>query len=99
MSHESPVLLPRAYYDATVEGFLAATPETILGTLTVNSEMAVEPAQRNAWLEQIAILKATLPGLAGILFLESSDAPGVIDGNRTRLQWTRGKRYILFKLS
>ena len=70
MSHESSVLLPRAYYVAKVELFLAAMPETILGTLTGNSEMAVEPAQRNAWLEQIAILKATLSGLAGILFLE-----------------------------
>lgn len=32
--------------------------------------MAVEPAQRNAWLDQIVILKATLPGLTGTLFLE-----------------------------
>lgn len=70
MSHESPVLLPRAYYVATVEVFLAATPETVLGTLTGNSDMAVKPAQRDAWLEEIGILKATLPGLAGTLFLE-----------------------------
>jgi hypothetical protein len=70
MSPEAPTLLPRAYYVATVTAFLSATPETVLGTLTGNSDMAVEPAQRNAWLEQISILKANLPGVAGTLFLE-----------------------------
>lgn len=70
MVGESQTLLPRAYYVATVDAFLAATPETVLGTLTTNSDFSVEPSQRNAWLEQIRILKETLPGLNGMLFLE-----------------------------
>jgi len=64
------VLLPRAYYSAPVAAFLASTPETVLGALLVNSEMAVEPPQRDAWLQEIAVLKTTLQGLDGTLFLE-----------------------------
>jgi hypothetical protein len=71
-------LLPRAYYSAPVAGFLASPPETILGFLVANSEMAVEPPQapslgcfgvprRDAWLVEIAILKTTLQGLDGTL--------------------------------
>jgi hypothetical protein len=63
-------LLPRAYYSASLDGFLGATPETILGSLTANSTMAVDPAQSAAWLQQIAILKPALQGLEGTLFLE-----------------------------
>lgn len=67
---KSPSQLQRAYYSETVVGFLAATPETVLGTLTANSDFSVELAQRNAWLEQVGILKASLLGLDGTLFLE-----------------------------
>jgi hypothetical protein len=38
-------LLPRAYYSAPMSVFLASTPETVLGFLAANSEMAVEPPQ------------------------------------------------------
>ena len=70
MRHELPSLLCRAYYVASVEAFLEATHETVLGTLTANSDMAVEPLQRNAWLAQIGVLKTALSGLTGTLFLE-----------------------------
>ena len=70
MLHELPSLLARAYYVASVEVFLKATPETVLGTLTANSDMAVEPLQRNAWLAQFGVLKTALSGLTGTLFLE-----------------------------
>jgi hypothetical protein len=71
--------LPRAYYSATVAAFLVSTPETVLGALLANSEMAVEPPQapslgcfggprRDAWLQEIAILKMTLQGFDGTLF-------------------------------
>ena len=70
MLHKLPSLLARAYYVASVEVFLEATPETVLGTLTANSDMAVEPLQRNAWLAQIGVLKTALSGLTGTLFLE-----------------------------
>lgn len=67
---EHAVLLPRAYYSAPVGVFLASAPETVLGALLANSEMAIEPPQRDAWLQEIAILRTTLQGLEGALFLE-----------------------------
>lgn len=70
MFKEAPIQLPRAYYSAVVEEFLLATPETVLGILTSNSDVPVEPAQRNAWLEQIRVPKVALSGLSGTLFLE-----------------------------
>ena len=70
MENEHAILLPRAYYSASVAVFLASTPETVLGALLANSEMAVEPPQRDAWLQEIAILKDSLRGLDGTLFLE-----------------------------
>lgn len=70
MGEESAILLPRAYYSASVAAFLTSTPETVLGALLANSEMAVEPPQRDAWLHEIAMLKTSLRGLDGILFLE-----------------------------
>ena len=45
MADEHVILLPRAYYSAPVGVFLASTPETVLGFLAANSEMAVEPPQ------------------------------------------------------
>ncbi len=67
---DQPRLLARAYYSAPVGMFLESSPETIVGALTANSEMAVEPSQRDAWLQEIEILKATLQGMDGTLFLE-----------------------------
>ncbi|HOX04423.1 MAG TPA: DUF2075 domain-containing protein [Candidatus Paceibacterota bacterium] len=66
------MLLPRAYYSAPVAIFLASTCDTVLGRLAANSEMAVEPPQRDAWLQEIAILKEALHDLPGTLFLEFS---------------------------
>lgn len=70
MENERTILLPRAYYTAPLAVFLTSTPETVLGALLTNSEMAVEPPQRDAWLQEIAILKTVLQGLDGTLFLE-----------------------------
>jgi hypothetical protein len=70
MPSESTNGLPRAYYGARVDAFLAAAPEAILGTMVANSEFPVDPTQRNAWLQQIGILKTVLLGLDGSLFLE-----------------------------
>lgn len=70
MENQRVALLPRAYYTASIGVFLESAPETILGTLAANSEMPVEPPQRDAWLKEIKILKASLQGLDGTLFLE-----------------------------
>jgi hypothetical protein len=62
--------LPSTNYAATVPEFLADTPESVLGALTARSAFAVDPPQRDAWLEEIAILKPALTGLDGTVLLE-----------------------------
>lgn len=64
--------LPRAWYDATILAFLSAAPDTILGALTRGSgDHAVEPAQTQAWLAEIELLKSWLADCRdGSVFLE-----------------------------
>jgi hypothetical protein len=50
----------RSQYLATVDAFLATSPQTIAGNLLLNGQkrgFAVEQAQVAAWEEQITILK------------------------------------------
>lgn len=66
-----PSNLPsRAWYGASIDEFLNTAPDTIIGELTRNCEFALLPSQRDAWLAQIAILKAELTDLSGSIFLE-----------------------------
>jgi hypothetical protein len=60
----------RAWYGSSIDEFHRCSSEEILGTLTTNSEFAVEPTQRDAWLEQIVVLNKELMEIAGDLFLE-----------------------------
>jgi hypothetical protein len=64
--------LSRAWYHDSIADFLGTNPDTILGRLTTNSDFAVLPAQRDAWLMQIRLLQAELVGLTGSLFMEFS---------------------------
>ena len=66
----------RSYYAADVADFLANTTESVLGALTARSGFSVDPPQRDAWIGEIDILKASLAGLTGALFLEF-DVPRV----------------------
>jgi hypothetical protein len=50
----------RHYYSDTIAAFLDKDTDTILGQFTRNSEFPVEPMQRDAWLEEIRILKFVL---------------------------------------
>ena len=60
----------RAYYEADLTQFMSSSTAAILGDLATNTAFDIELAQRNAWSEQIPILKAALSGLEGTLFLE-----------------------------
>lgn len=62
----------RAYYSESVAGFLTNSPNQILGELSRQSTFAVETAQRDAWLGQISILKASLLGIkhSGHIYFE-----------------------------
>jgi hypothetical protein len=49
-----------AYYQASFSVFLAAEPAAILGELAQAHGFTLEQQQRNAWLEQIAIMKQSV---------------------------------------
>lgn len=60
-----------AYYGATVAEFLATAPTGVFGTLAMaDMQGALDAEQRRAWEEEIGILRTTLPGFEGMLFLE-----------------------------
>lgn len=52
----------RAYFSASIRELLSASTQEVLGGLTHNSEFSVEPTQRDAWVEQIAVLQRSLVG-------------------------------------
>ncbi len=61
----------RAWYSTRIPEFLSASDESVLGALASNdSGFALVPEQRDAWLEQLEILRSALIGLGGSLFLE-----------------------------
>lgn len=57
------ILQDRSAYTATFRDFLDANPQAILGDLAVSQEGDLPPAQRDAWLIQIEILKTALAGI------------------------------------
>jgi len=59
-----------AFYAAPIAQFLAADEHTVLGHLAGGSGLAIDGAQTEAWKEQVRLLKQTLPGVDGSLFLE-----------------------------
>jgi hypothetical protein len=60
----------RAYYAADIAQFASSSVAVILGNLAANTDFDIELAQRNAWSEQIPILKTALSGIEGSIFLE-----------------------------
>jgi hypothetical protein len=60
----------RAYYESSVPAFLSANETRILGELTLHHQFVLEDLQKNAWREQIRLLKSHLSGLdrGSILF-------------------------------
>ena len=62
----------RAYYSDSISSFLNSSDEALIGKLTNASGFAVEPNQRDAWNEEIDILKKILIGLEGNVYFEYS---------------------------
>lgn len=61
----------RAYYAASFAEFLADRDDSILGALTAASAYAVDIPQRNAWQDEIRLLRGLLSAFApGEIFLE-----------------------------
>jgi hypothetical protein len=70
VSHPLPELRPSAYYSAPVPEFLSENPDQVLGTLTKLQAHDLKINQREAWIQEIDILKTALQGRQGIIFLE-----------------------------
>lgn len=62
----------REQYSDSIASFLGTDPKSILGTLVERSDFRVEQSQRDAWLEQIKILKQVLPPHQGSIYFEYS---------------------------
>ena len=62
--------MSRSYYSKKLDEFLKDDPNSILGELTNSHQFALEEQQRNAWTQQIEILKNELHSLdsAHIMF-------------------------------
>lgn len=61
---------PSGYYRAPIADFLAAATDQVLGALARSHGPALDPTQRDAWLQEIDILKQSLSGLRGTIYLE-----------------------------
>jgi hypothetical protein len=60
----------RYYYSDTILDFQNKSQNEIIGIITSNSEFAIEQTQRDAWIQQIAILKSALTGYVGKIYFE-----------------------------
>jgi hypothetical protein len=57
--------ISRAYFSASIEEFLEVPSTQIIGRLTDASEFSVDLTQRDAWNDQIRLLKDSLPAFRG----------------------------------
>jgi hypothetical protein len=62
--------MKRYYYSDLISEFKNKSLNEIIGILTSNSEFAVEQTQRDAWIQQIMILKSALMGFDGKIYFE-----------------------------
>jgi len=62
--------LNRYYFSTAISSFLTSSPDEILGKLALAHEFALEQPQRDAWIEQIRILKNVLKDFEGQIYLE-----------------------------
>ncbi|HKR61618.1 MAG TPA: hypothetical protein VJS64_18165 [Pyrinomonadaceae bacterium] len=63
--------MKRDYYSDSIARFQDTSPNEILGILVKSSGgFTVEPTQRDAWLEQIRILKKVLFNVRGSIYFE-----------------------------
>jgi len=60
----------REYYTDSIANFRSTSPDEILGKLVRGSGFAIEQTQREAWLEEIDILKQVLSNRNGQLYFE-----------------------------
>lgn len=64
--------MKRAYYSDKISDFYQRSNEEILGKLAQGNDFALEQTQRDAWLEEIRILKNILQPYSGSIYFEYS---------------------------
>jgi hypothetical protein len=64
--------MQRAYYSDKISDFLQKSNEEILGKLAQGNDFSLEQTQRDAWLEEIRILKNVLRPYKGSIYFEYS---------------------------
>ena len=62
----------REYYSDSIANFQKTSPDEILGILAKNNDFSLEQTQRDAWLEEIVILKKVLLHFEGTIYFEYS---------------------------
>src|ERR1700694_3470783 len=60
----------RSYYSGTLAAFCAADRDEIFGRMALQNDFDLTGTQRNAWLQQAAILQEVLARLTGSIYLE-----------------------------
>lgn len=64
--------MKRSYYQNTTDKFLTEDSNSIFGQLAKNHQYDLEDQQKNAWLNQIEILKSKLNDIQGNVYFEFS---------------------------
>ena len=59
--------MQREYYSDSIANFRETSPNEILGILAKNNEFPLEQTQRDAWLEEINILRKVLLHVEGAI--------------------------------
>jgi len=62
----------RYYYKNDISKFIEQSPEEAVGNLVSLCQFEINQNQKDAWIDQIRILKANLSGLSGTIFFEYS---------------------------
>lgn len=62
----------REFYSDTIPSFLGSSTDEIVGKLTRGSDFPVDLSQRNAWIEEIGILRTALGPYSGGIHFEYS---------------------------
>lgn len=64
--------MKRAFYSDTINNFLNTSAEEIIGKIVLGSEFSDEKLQKDAWREEIKILKNSLVNCKGQIYFEYS---------------------------
>ncbi|MBU3671549.1 MAG: DUF2075 domain-containing protein, partial [Sinobacteraceae bacterium] len=62
--------MQRAWFNNSIDAFLRETTESVVGTLALANPLETTHEQAGAWREQVEILRSSLAGLSGHVFLE-----------------------------